>query len=331
MRILVTGGAGFIGANFMNMWVPRRPKFEFLNLDKLTYAANLDNLTVSQESNYHFCRGDIADRSQVRQIFQDFRPEVVINFAAESHVDQSIADPAKFITTNVNGTFNLIEEFKELWAEDYTHKRFHQVSTDEVYGFLGATGSFTEASPYQPSSPYSASKASADLLVQSYGRTFGVPISITNASNNFGPYQHPEKLIPKVIFNALRGEPIPLYGTGENVRDWLYVSDHCEAIWQVVFQAKPGAHFNVGADHPLSNQQLVGELLAILAEMTGKPVEQYTQLVQHVKDRPGHDFRYAIDASLLEQQLGWQPQTEFRAGLRATVDFYLQQYQKGKL
>ena len=331
MRILVTGGAGFIGANFMNMWVSRRPKFEFLNLDKLTYAANLDNLTVSQESNYHFCRGDIADRSQVRQIFQDFRPEVVINFAAESHVDQSIADPAKFITTNVNGTFNLIEEFKELWAEDYTHKRFHQVSTDEVYGCLGATGSFTEASPYQPSSPYSASKASADLLVQSYGRTFGVPISITNASNNFGPYQHPEKLIPKVIFNALRGEPIPLYGTGENVRDWLYVSDHCEAIWQVVFQAKPGAHFNVGADHPLSNQQLVGELLAILAEMTGKPVEQYTQLVQHVKDRPGHDFRYAIDASLLEQQLGWQPQTEFPAGLRATVDFYLQQYQKGKL
>lgn len=158
-----------------------------------------------------------------------------------------------------------------------------------------------------------------------------MPISITNASNNFGPYQHPEKLIPKVIFNALRGEPIPLYGTGENVRDWLYVSDHCEAIWQVVFQAKPGTRFNVGADHPLSNQQLVGELLAILAEMTGKPVEQYTQLVQHVKDRPGHDFRYAIDASLLEQQLGWQPQTEFRAGLRATVDFYLQQYQKGKL
>lgn len=158
-----------------------------------------------------------------------------------------------------------------------------------------------------------------------------MPISITNASNNFGPYQHPEKLIPKVIFNALRGEPIPLYGTGENVRDWLYVSDHCEAIWQVVFQAKPGARFNVGADRPLSNQQLVGELLAILAEMTGKPVEQYTQLVQHVKDRPGHDFRYAIDASLLEQQLGWQPQTEFRTGLRATVDFYLQQYQKGKL
>lgn len=327
MRVLVTGGAGFIGANFMNMWVPRFPEFDFLNLDKLTYAANLTNLTVAEEKNYQFCQGDIADRAQVHQVFQDFRPEVVINFAAESHVDQSIADPAKFVTTNVNGTFNLIEEFRELWTGKFTHKRFHQVSTDEVYGFLGAKGSFTEASPYQPSSPYSASKASADLLVQSYGRTFGVPISITNASNNFGPYQHPEKLIPKVIFNALRGKTIPLYGTGDNVRDWIYVRDHCEAIWQVVFRAKPGVRFNVGANHPLSNRQLVGELLTVLAELTGKPVEEYTQLVQHVTDRPGHDFRYAIDASQLKRQLGWQPQTDFQMGLRTTVKFYLRQFQ----
>lgn len=329
MNIVVTGGAGFIGSNFLNYFVQKYPSINFLNMDCLTYAGNLANVKVAKKNNYDFSETDITDKMAVHNIFHEFRPDIVVNFAAESHVDRSIKEPAQFIQTNIVGTFNLIDEFKNLWIDNYAHKRFHHISTDEVYGYLGETGAFSENTPYDPSSPYSASKASSDHIVRAYHRTFGVPISITNCSNNFGPLQHDEKMIPTIIRNAINNTPIPVYGTGNNVRDWLYVTDHCLAIWKVIFQGKAGESYNVGARNDISNNTLIHYVLATLSKMTGNDISDYTKLITFVKDRKGHDYRYAINPSKIESELSWNPQYNFQQGLDDTVAFYLNKYSKG--
>lgn len=329
MNILVTGGAGFIGSNFLNYFVPKYSKINFLNLDCLTYAGNLSNIKVANKNNYEFSETNITDKMAIHKIFHDFGPDIVVNFAAESHVDRSIKEPTQFIQTNIVGTFNLIDEFKNLWTDNYAHKRFHHISTDEVYGYLGEAGAFSENTPYDPSSPYSASKASSDHIVRAYHRTFGVPISITNCSNNFGPLQHDEKMIPTIIRNAINNTPIPVYGTGSNVRDSLYVTDHCLAIWKVIFQGKAGESYNIGARNDISNNTLIHRVLATLSKMTGNDISDYTKLITFVKDRKGHDYRYAINPSKIESELSWKPQYNFQQGLDDTVAFYLNKYSKG--
>jgi dTDP-glucose 4,6-dehydratase len=323
MNIIVTGGAGFIGSNFLNLLVPRHPEHHFINVDKLTYAANLANLTsVAERSNYALERVDIADGAAVRELFARTRPNMVVHFAAESHVDRSIHAPETFVETNINGTFHLLEAFRALPRDQA--QLFHHVSTDEVYGSLGATGAFTEQSPYDPSSPYSASKAASDHLVRAYHRTYGLPIKLTNCSNNYGPYQFPEKLIPLVILNAAEGKPLPVYGRGENVRDWLFVDDHCEAIWAVIQRGTLGATYNIGGRSERKNIDVVRTICELVAAEKGLPAKQLLDLIKFVEDRPGHDLRYAIDPTKVVRECGFAPQETFESGLRKTVRWYLE-------
>jgi dTDP-glucose 4,6-dehydratase len=323
MNILVTGGAGFIGSNFLNLVVPRHPEHRFINVDKLTYAANLANLaSIADRSNYALERVDIADREAVRELFERTRPNLVIHFAAESHVDRSIHAPETFIETNITGTFHLLEEFRALPKAQA--QLFHHVSTDEVYGSLGATGAFTEESPYDPSSPYSASKASSDHLVRAYHRTYALPTKITNCSNNYGPYQFPEKMIPLMILNAAEGKPLPVYGRGENVRDWLYVDDHCEAIWAVIERGAIGGTYNIGGRSERKNIDVVRAICALVSREKGVPEKQLLELIRFVEDRPGHDLRYAIDPTKVSRECGFSPREDFESGLAKTVRWYLE-------
>jgi dTDP-glucose 4,6-dehydratase len=322
MRILVTGGAGFIGANFLNLLVPRHPEHTFINVDKLTYAANLGSLSaVDGAPNYAFARVDIADADAVAAAFEEHNPDAVIHFAAESHVDRSISGPRAFIESNIVGTFNLLEAARQRWPK--SEGLFHHVSTDEVYGSLGDTGMFTETTRYDPSSPYSASKASSDHLVRSYHRTFGLPVKITNCSNNYGPYQFPEKLIPLMTLNALEGKPLPVYGEGLNVRDWLYVTDHCEAIWKVALEGKVGDTYNIGGNNEIRNIDVVKTICRLVAAATEKSPDELEKLITYVKDRPGHDLRYAIDATKIRDELGWEPTETFDTGIEKTIRWYL--------
>jgi dTDP-glucose 4,6-dehydratase len=326
--ILVTGGAGFIGANFVLRQIERGGTC-VINLDALTYAGNLDTLAgVDQNPDHHFVLGSIGDRRLVDYLFFRYRPAVVVNFAAESHVDRSIDSPGDFIQTNVVGTFELLEAARTYWEGlprlDRETFRFLHVSTDEVYGSLGKIGKFTENTPYQPNSPYSASKAAADHLVRAYFHTYGLPVLTTNCSNNYGPYQFPEKLIPLMIYNALQGQPLPVYGKGENVRDWLYVADHCRAIERVLEAGVPGEVYNIGGNNEKTNLEVVHTLCAILDELLpDSPHRPHADLIHYVTDRPGHDLRYAIDAAKIQEQLDWVPQETFETGLRKTVGWYL--------
>jgi dTDP-glucose 4,6-dehydratase len=326
--ILVTGGAGFIGSNFVRQWIAEETA-GLVNLDKLTYAGNLDSLvSVADDPRYTFVEGDIGDGRLVRRLLAEHRPRAIVNFAAESHVDRSIDGPAAFVETNVVGTFRLLEAardyFSTLEPADQQAFRFLHVSTDEVYGSLGREGKFTEASPYRPNSPYSASKASSDHLARAYHHTFGLPTLITNCSNNYGPYQFPEKLIPLMILNALEGKPLPVYGDGQQIRDWLFVEDHCRAIRAVLGQGRPGEVYNIGGDCEQANLDVVHTIAAIVDRLVpGLPHAPCKSLIQFVKDRPGHDRRYAIDASKIRSEIGWTPRETFKSGLERTVRWYL--------
>ena len=327
-RFLVTGGAGFIGSNFIQLLL-QQPDLQLLNMDKLTYAGNLDSLqSVAEQPRYGFIQADICEAEQVEKIINEFQPDAIVHFAAESHVDRSIDGPAAFIQTNIVGTFNLLEAARKFWRQlsetAQADFRFLHVSTDEVYGSLGATGLFTEDTPYAPNSPYSASKASSDHLVRAYRHTYGLPVVTTNCSNNYGPFQFPEKLIPLMILNALAGKPLPVYGDGMQVRDWLYVTDHCQAILTVLATGKCGETYNIGGHNEMPNIRIVQTICRILDELRpradGKP---YTDQIAYVADRPGHDRRYAIDASRLKRELGWEPAHSFEQGIAETVDWYL--------
>jgi dTDP-glucose 4,6-dehydratase len=333
---LVTGGAGFIGSNFVRAAL-ETPVDRVIVLDKLTYAGRLQNLaSVAEDPRYSFVRADIADRAEVAAVFREYQPTTVVNFAAESHVDRSIDGPTAFVTTNIVGTFELLETSRELLSQSgeaaRREFRFLHVSTDEVYGSLGATGAFEETTPYQPNSVYSASKASADHLVRAYQQTFGIPSIITNCSNNFGPYQLPEKLIPLMILNAIEGKPLPIYGDGGNIRDWLYVGDHCEGILQVLERGQPGEKYNIGGGNERTNLEIVDalceELEAALPASTNPALKsagitRYADLKQFVSDRPGHDRRYAINAEKIHRELGWRAKVGFDAGIRTTLRWYL--------
>ncbi len=322
MKIFVTGGAGFIGANFLSAFVPRFPEHDFVNVDKLTYAANPASLApIAERDNYTLARVDVADEAAVDALFEQHDPELVVHFAAESHVDRSIVGPREFIRTNIEGTFNLLEACRKHWSDG--DRLFHHVSTDEVYGSLGKTGLFTEDTAYDPSSPYSASKASSDHLVRAYHRTYKLPVKITNCSNNYGPMQFPEKLIPLMILNALDRKPLPIYGEGLNVRDWLYVEDHCEAIWRVIERGAAGRTYNIGGNNEMRNIDVVNTLCEVVAAATGSDAAELLSLKEFVKDRPGHDLRYAIDASRIRDELGWEPKETFETGIAKTVDWYL--------
>ncbi len=325
MNILVTGGAGFIGSNFLNLFVSRYTEHNFINLDKLTYAANPLNLTaLNNKANYNFEQADITDYDHVKQLFEKHEPDLVVHFAAESHVDRSIHGPSEFIQSNIIGTFNLLEVCRRFWpGGGDNNKLLLHVSTDEVYGSLGEAGYFTEKTAYDPSSPYSASKASSDHLVRAYHRTYELPALITNCSNNYGPYQFPEKLIPLMIINALTDKPLPVYGKGENVRDWLYVEDHCWALWTVIEKGVPGETYNIGGNSEKRNIDIVNQICEILAQETDFDEQQLKSLITFVQDRPGHDLRYAIDASKIKNELGWQPKESFAAGLQKTIRWYL--------
>ncbi|HDG98328.1 MAG TPA: dTDP-glucose 4,6-dehydratase [Desulfobacterales bacterium] len=319
MKILITGGCGFIGSNFIHYILWEHPDWHIVNLDKLTYAGNLKNLEdVASDPRYKFIRGDIADRELVDRVFAQERPDAVVNFAAESHVDRSILDPSPFIETNVKGVQVLLEAVRK-----YPVQRFIQISTDEVYGSLGEEGYFTEDSPLMPNSPYAASKAAADLLCRAYHKAYGVPVIITRSSNNYGPYQFPEKLIPLMIRNALRGEPLPVYGKGENVRDWLYVEDNCRAIDLVLQKGRVGEIYNIGGGCEKRNIEVVQMICDILKN---HPKTQHlTPKIQFIKDPRGaaHDFRYALDCRKIKEKLGWTPKVRFEEGLRRTVEWYL--------
>jgi dTDP-glucose 4,6-dehydratase len=327
MRIVVTGGAGFIGSNLVRRLV--RNQHIVLNLDKLTYAGNLESLSdVSNHPNYRFSRSDITDSEAVKKVIDEFQPEWIMHLAAESHVDRSIEGPRVFLETNVIGTLNLLQAslayWKSLSGDKLANFRFLHVSTDEVYGSLGADGLFTEQTPYDPHSPYSASKASSDHLARAWYHTYGLPTIITNCSNNYGPYQFPEKLIPLMILRALRGESLPVYGDGSNVRDWLYVEDHCEALAQAIEHGKPGETYNIGGNNEMKNLDLVKQLCAILDQLRPRSDgKSYHEQITFVTDRPGHDFRYAIDASKIRKELGWVPKQNASTGFRATVEWYL--------
>ena len=326
--ILVTGGAGFIGSNFIHYLFKEYPDYILVNLDKLTYAGNLENLQgVDNKPNYHFVKGDIANRELIEYIFQKFKPDYVVNFAAESHVDRSIEGPEVFIRSNVYGTQVLLDVAKEFWLKNnmFEYARFLQISTDEVYGSLPleSTEKFTEESPLKPNSPYSASKASADLLVRAYYVTFGMPILITRSSNNFGPRQYPEKLIPLMITNTLQGKSLPVYGDGLNGRDWINVEDNCRGIDLVLHKGKIGEVYNIGGGNEWKNIDLVNLICEILAEVTNKPAEEYKRLIAFVKDRPGHDRRYALSIEKIKRELGWEPTKDFKNAMRRTEVSYL--------
>ncbi len=330
MNVLVTGGAGFIGSNFLNLLVPRWPQHRFVNADALTYAANLQSLEpIHGCPNYVMERIDIADPAAVETLFAKHTPDIVVHFAAESHVDRSILGPRDFVRTNIEGTFHLLEAARKHWGASKTTRAregtlFHHVSTDEVYGSLGEDGLFTEETRYDPSSPYSASKASSDHLVRAYSRTYGLPVKITNCSNNYGPRQFPEKLIPLMIMHMIEQKPLPIYGKGVNVRDWLYVDDHCEAIWAVIERGNVGETYNVGGNSERKNIDVVDTLCRLVAEETGAREDELLGLKTYVTDRPGHDLRYAIDATKIRKECGWEPRETFESGMRKTVRWYLE-------
>ncbi|MDT8386266.1 MAG: dTDP-glucose 4,6-dehydratase [Thiogranum sp.] len=322
-KLLVTGGAGFIGSNFIHYWLREHPDDEIVNLDLLTYAGNLGNLAaIESHSGYRFVRGDIRDRHLVDTLFSQENFDTVVNFAAESHVDRSITGPEAFLDTNVMGTFVLLEAAKKVWPNT-AEKRFLHVSTDEVFGSLDASGQpFTETTPYAPNSPYAASKAASDHLVRAYHHTYDLPVLTTNCSNNYGPYQFPEKLIPLVFVNALEGRSLPIYGDGSNVRDWLYVEDHCRGIDAVLQKGRPGRTYNIGGCNEWRNLDIVQMICDYLDERI--PAQRpRRELIEFVKDRPGHDQRYAIDASAMKRDFGWQPTVTFEQGIRRTLDWYL--------
>ena len=330
--ILITGGAGFIGSNFVPYFCEKYPEYKIINFDKLTYAGNLDNLReCEQMSNYTFVQGDICDRALIEKLFNENDISGVIHFAAESHVDNSIKNPGSFIKTNIEGTFTLLDVAFRHWMDGpgkvkpgYEDCRFHHISTDEVYGALGAEGFFTENTPYAPNSPYSASKASSDFIVRAYHHTFGMNVTTSNCSNNYGPKQHREKLIPTIITNALAEKPLPIYGKGENVRDWLFVLDHCKAIDLIFHKGKSGEAYNIGGHNERNNMTIVKRICAILDEKRPRANGQkYEDLITFVQDRAGHDFRYAIDAAKLETELGWQADETFDTGIVKTVEWYL--------
>ena len=325
----VTGGCGFIGANFIQYLLNKTKPNSVVNLDKLTYAGNQKNLVdFEQDPRYIFVHGDICDAELVSKLFTEYQPNYIVNFAAESHVDRSIDGPEEFIQTNIVGTSVLLQEalkyYSTLKGGGSERFRFHHVSTDEVFGSLSESGFFTEETPYDPSSPYSASKASSDHLIRAWHRTFDLPVLISNCSNNYGPYQFPEKLIPLMILNCLEEKPLPVYGTGENIRDWLYVEDHCDAIYTILQKGTIGETYNVGGNNEIKNIQIVEEICDVLNDIhpagSGK---SYHELITFVKDRPGHDFRYAIDASKLKKEIGWEPKESFNTGIQKTIEWYL--------
>jgi len=330
--ILVTGGAGFIGSNFVPYFAKKYPEYKVLNLDKLTYAGNLDNLKECDAMpNYEFVQGDICDADFIEGLFSKYDIRGVIHFAAESHVDNSIKGPRAFINTNIVGTFNLLDAARKQWMEapnkvkvGYEDCRFHHISTDEVYGTLGNDGMFEETTPYAPNSPYSASKAGSDFLVRAYHHTFGMNVTTSNCSNNYGPKQHNEKLIPHIISKALSEQPLPIYGKGENIRDWLYVLDHCKAIDLIYHTGKSGETYNVGGRNERNNITIVKTICALLDERKPRANgKKYEELITFVQDRAGHDFRYAIDATKLETELGWKAEETFDTGIIKTVEWYL--------
>ncbi|MDQ3393736.1 MAG: dTDP-glucose 4,6-dehydratase, partial [Bacteroidota bacterium] len=323
-RILITGGAGFIGSHVVRLFVTKYPNYHIYNLDKLTYAGNLENLKdIEQSRNYTFLKGDILDNDYLVKIFEEFKFDKVMHLAAESHVDRSIKNPMEFIFTNVVGTVNLMNACKSSWKDRDGEHLFHHISTDEVYGSLGSEGYFTETTPYDPKSPYSASKASSDHFVRAYYNTYNFPVVLTNCSNNYGPNHFPEKLIPLCIHNIKNNKPLPIYGKGENVRDWLYVKDHATALDAVFHKGKLGESYNIGGNNEWTNLELVKYLCKFMDKKLGRETGASEKLITFVTDRAGHDHRYAIDASKIKNELGWEPSLKFEEGLEKTVDWYL--------
>jgi dTDP-glucose 4,6-dehydratase len=332
-NVIVTGGAGFIGSNFIRYLLAAEPEVQVINLDALTYAGSLENLrNLPDPSRYTFVHGDICNRGLVEDLIRHHQVDTIVHFAAETHVDRSILGPEQFIQTNIYGTFTLLEAARQLWLKekilsDSGHEvRFHHVSTDEVFGTLQPEDPpFSETTPYAPNSPYAASKASSDHLVRAYRHTYGLPVTITNCSNNYGPYQFPEKLIPLMILNALEGKPLPVYGDGQQIRDWLYVEDHCEAIWTVLRKGQVGETYNVGGNNQPANLTIVKTLCSLLDQLLPRsPYTPHEQLIQYVTDRPGHDRRYAMDIAKISRELGWQPRQSLESGLLKTVEWYLE-------
>ncbi|HEX2936828.1 MAG TPA: dTDP-glucose 4,6-dehydratase [Bacteroidales bacterium] len=322
--IIITGGAGFIGSHVVRLFVKKYPDYKIINLDKLTYAGNLENLNdIDQLPNYHFVKADITDSEAIRKIFAEYKPDGIIHLAAESHVDRSIANPMEFINTNIIGTVVLLNAAREIWRENLNGKRFYHISTDEVYGSLGETGHFVETTSYDPRSPYSSSKASSDHIVRAYFHTYKLPIVVSNCSNNYGANQFPEKLIPLSINNIKNSKPIPVYGKGENIRDWLFVEDHASAIDVIFHKGTTGETYNIGGNNEWKNIDLIYQLCKVMDKKLGRPAGTSEKLITFVKDRAGHDLRYAIDSSKLQRELGWKPSLQFEEGLEKTVDWYL--------
>lgn len=323
-KIIITGGAGFIGSHVVRRFVNTYSEYQIINLDKLTYAGNLENLVdIEDKPNYKFVKGDITDLAFIDKLFAEEQPDAVIHLAAESHVDRSISNPTEFVMTNVVGTVNLLNAARQYWKGDYDRKRFYHVSTDEVYGALGEDGMFTEETSYDPHSPYSASKASSDHFVRAYHDTYGLDTVISNCSNNYGSHHFPEKLIPLAINNIKNNRPVPVYGKGENIRDWLWVEDHARAIDVIFHKAKTGQTYNIGGHNEWKNIDLINLLCAILDKKLGRETGESAKLISFVTDRAGHDLRYAIDATRLKEELGWEPSLQFEEGLEKTVDWYL--------
>jgi len=329
-KVMVTGGSGFIGSNFIHFLLKAEPEIQIINFDALTYAGSEENLKdVAGDPRYRFVRGDICERDMIEKTFHEYQIDTVVHFAAESHVDRSIIDPGQFIQTNINGTFNLLQTARQIWLQEKTipldQVRFHHVSTDEVFGSLApGEPAWTEETPYAPNSPYAASKAAADHLVRSFGHTYGLPYTLTNCSNNYGPYQFPEKLIPLMILNAIEGKPLPVYGDGQQIRDWLHVEDHCDAIYQVLTRGANGSTYNIGGENQPANLTIVETICEILDELLpGSSSLPHKSLIEYVNDRPGHDRRYDMDIHKIHHELGWKPRRSLRDGLLDTVSWYL--------